>query len=145
MGMMRPFYEQGLKFSCRKDCSKCCGGSPGFVFITEEEIDTIHKVLGLDRQTFLDNYTKDAGGRISLLDVEDDNWNCILLKEGKCSIYQHRPLQCRTFPFWPHNIISKRDWNKASLECPGIGEGRHYTMEEIDSISMGKATIDSVK
>lgn len=145
MGINRPFYENGLDFSCRKDCSKCCGGSPGYVFMTEEEISRLHQRLGIDRDTFLLNYTKTVGDRISLLDVEEDNWNCILLKEGRCSVYEDRPLQCRTFPFWPQNIISEGEWKETAEECPGIGEGRHYTMEEIESIAMGDETIDSVK
>lgn len=113
--------------------------------MTEEEITRLHKHLGLDRETFIKKYTKLIGERISLQDVEEDNWNCILLKDGKCTVYEQRPLQCRTFPFWPQNIIAKERWNGTQEECPGIGEGRHYTMEEIESIAMGDETIDSVK
>jgi Fe-S-cluster containining protein len=49
--------------------------------------------------------------------------NCVFFKEGKCSIYQHRPIQCRTFPYWPE--VSSRDDIQAELakECPGIGQG----------------------
>ena len=28
-----------------------------------------------------------------------------------CSIYRARPAQCRTWPFWPENLLSKRDWH----------------------------------
>jgi|SaaInlStandDraft_1057018.scaffolds.fasta_scaffold05290_7 uncharacterized protein len=143
--MNAPFYEKGLEFSCRKDCSKCCGGSPGYVFLDEDEILRLQNCLGVDQEFFLDNYTKAVGDRISLRDVEEDNWNCILLKDGKCSVYENRPLQCRTFPFWPQNIITKAEWEETKTECPGIGEGRHYTKEEIEAIAMGDETIDSVK
>lgn len=141
----RPFYEAGLRFECKKDCSRCCGGSPGYVFMDEDEQKAIEDHLGLDHPQFLEEYTKQVGERISLRDLEEDNWNCIMLKDGKCSVYEVRPLQCRTFPFWAQNIFTRREWEETAQECPGIGTGRLYSEEEIESIAMGDETIDSVK
>lgn len=31
-----------------------------------------------------------------------------------------RPTQCRTFPWWPQNLISDYDWQLAARECEGI-------------------------
>ena len=141
----KPFYEKGLRFQCLKECSGCCGGSPGFVFLKEDEITTIHQHLGLTREAFMSNYTKAVDDRISLLDVQKDNWNCIMLKNGKCSIYAIRPMQCRTFPFWPRNIVSKTEWRDLQNHCPGLNTGRLFSKDEIEAISMGEQTVDSVK
>ena len=29
---------------------------------------------------------------------------------GQCSIYDVRPVQCSTYPFWPSLLASKEDW-----------------------------------
>lgn len=141
----KPFYEKGLRFECKKDCAKCCGGSPGYVFMTEEEIVNIHQHLGISREAFISQYTKSVDDRISLRDIESDNWNCIMLKNGKCSIYEVRPLQCRTYPFWGRNLISAEEWEEVKQECPGVGEGRLFSIDEIEDISDGIRTVDSVK
>jgi Fe-S-cluster containining protein len=50
-----------------------------------------------------------------------------------CSIYEDRPTQCRTWPFWPENIRTSRDWNAARRRtpCPGMGQGRIVPLEQI--------------
>ena len=142
---MSSFYQRGLKFECQKDCSHCCGGSPGYVWLSQHDIDTISEHLQISTSEFIANYTKKMGPNYSLIDLEDDNWNCILLKNGKCSIYNIRPMQCRTYPFWPQNIESERAWKEQQNSCPGIGKGRTYQAEEIEAISDGRAAINSIK
>jgi Fe-S-cluster containining protein len=139
------FYDKGLCFECQKECSGCCGGSPGYVFIDDEEIERISKVLNISVDHFLLNYTKKVGKRVSLIDLEHDNWNCVMLKEGRCTIYNDRPLQCRTYPFWPQNLGSRDIWEEEKEHCPGIDKGRRFSAEEIEDISCGIKTIDSVK
>lgn len=140
-----PFYKKGLQFECQKDCARCCGGSPGYVFLKDGELENIVEHMGIEPEAFIQNYTKSVDDRISLRDLENENWNCVMLKDGKCSIYNVRPMQCRTFPFWPHNIASKEDWEHLKNECPGIGKGKTFTMDEIEDISDGTRTVDSVK
>jgi uncharacterized protein len=141
----KPFYEKGLRFECQKDCSGCCGGSPGYVYITEDEIRVIIKHLGISREDFILGYTKQVGDRLSLVDVQKNNWDCVMLKKGKCTIYSIRPMQCRTFPFWPRNIESKDDWRELQHHCPGLNKGRLFSKDEIEDISVGLKTVDSVK
>lgn len=31
-----------------------------------------------------------------------------------------RPTQCRTFPWWPQNLISDYDWQLTARDCEGI-------------------------
>jgi len=141
----KPFYTKGLKFECQKECFACCGGGPGYVWIEEEEIPKLSALLGISDQEFLDNYTKKANGRLSLLDIASDNWNCIMLKNGRCSIYENRPIQCRTYPFWHSNLHNQEYWDIEKEACPGIGKGKEYTMEQIEAIADGEETIDSIK
>ena len=142
---MSQFYGNGLKFECQKDCAKCCGGSPGYVWLNQHNIETISAHLNISEDEFLIKYTKKVGENISLIDLEEDNWNCIMLKNGKCSIYESRPLQCRTYPFWHQNIEHPTVWKEEKEACPGIGKGKVYTSDEIESIADGRETIDSIK
>jgi Fe-S-cluster containining protein len=56
-------------------------------------------------------------------------YDCVFLdrtsKPGKavCGIYAARPMQCRTWPFWPENLKSPRHWSevKRRTPCPGMG------------------------
>lgn len=51
-----------------------------------------------------------------------------------CAIYNVRPMQCRSWPFWPSNLQGPDDWNTAAKKCPGINKGKLYTYDEIQKI-----------
>jgi Fe-S-cluster containining protein len=71
--------------------------------------------------------------------VSDDpkvNDRCIFLgADGKqCSIYEARPIQCRTYPFWPRLLSDPKEWSKEAVQpdTVAIEEGgieRHWTPE----------------
>ena len=127
-----PWYKDGLKFKCT-GCGKCCTGSPGYVWLSPEDISTLAKELDLDEKTFLQRYTRTLEGRISLLE-DLNNYDCIFLKNNRCTVYQARPKQCRLFPWWPSILSSPKAWNAVSEECEGINhpEGKVYTPEEMN-------------
>lgn len=141
----QPFYKQGVRFECQKDCSRCCGGTPGYVWLDAEDVVRISRFMELPVPEFIAKYTKDVDGELSLRDIEEDNWNCIMLKEGRCSIYDVRPMQCRTFPFWYYNLSSKKRWDRMAQDCPGVGKGRMYSRVEVEKICSEDETIDSIK
>lgn len=68
----------------------------------------------------------DAGWRIK----ETPNGDCVFF-DDRCTIYPVRPTQCKTYPFWFKNLRSEEAWRKTAAECPGIGQGRIHTAEEI--------------
>jgi len=45
---------------------------------------------------------------------------CIFLDGNKCSVYNVRPTQCRTYPFWPQYLLGKAEWRAESIQCEGI-------------------------
>jgi Fe-S-cluster containining protein len=48
---------------------------------------------------------------------------CIFLDEQmRCRIYKVRPLQCRTYPFWPE-LMNPKAWRAERNRCEGIGQG----------------------
>lgn len=113
-----PWYSQGLPFKCT-ECGGCCTGSPGYIWVSEQEMQQIADHLKIPLNTFMQNYVRYVDGRFSLLE-DYKNYDCIFLKDKKCSVYSVRPKQCRTFPWWPRHLKSKEDWDAAAAYCEGI-------------------------
>jgi len=130
---MKHFYHQSkIKFQCQPDCANCCKLSNGFVFLTDAEASDIAENLGISENEFLQYFTRIVNEQLCLVDGENEH--CVFLEDHKCNIYEVRPLQCRTYPFWPENLKSKSRWELTKEECPGIGKGRIYSAKEIDKI-----------
>ena len=51
-----------------------------------------------------------------------------------CTVYEARPLQCRTWPFWQGNLMSRKAWQEASRTCLGIDRGEFFDREEIEKL-----------
>jgi uncharacterized protein len=126
-----PWYRDGLAFSCTR-CGACCTGAPGYVWVTAEEIEAIAIYRGQSVEEFSARFVRKVGRRYSL--VERPGGDCILWdKKAGCTGYPARPLQCRTWPFWPENVEEPEDWDHVRSVCPGAGHGRVYTVDEIVS------------
>jgi len=127
-----PFYANGLKFSCRR-CSSCCRHDPGFVFLSEKDLKNLVTALKMDKEGFLKTYCRwvtDWKGEEVLSLKEKSNKDCILWDNG-CTVYDARPLQCITFPFWESIVLLEKNWEIASEGCPGINNGEIHTKETV--------------
>ena len=124
------WYKEGLHFKCT-GCGRCCSKEPGYVWLSEEDIEKASTHLSLSREAFLRKYTRFVNGEYSL--IEMPNYDCIFLKENKCTIYEARPAQCRRFPFWPSNLESKKEWQETAKGCEGINhpEAKLITLGQI--------------
>lgn len=115
---MTNWYDDGLSFACT-GCGKCCTGSPGAVWLNDQEIEALADKLQLSINEFIQKYTRLVDGKLSL--IEDPvNFDCVFLKNNRCEVYEARPVQCRTFPWWTQNLKSKKDWQEAAKYCEGI-------------------------
>jgi Fe-S-cluster containining protein len=128
----KPFYEQGLRFECQGS-GKCCTshGEFGFVFLTVEDRKRFAKHLGVSVAAFQRDYCEQTKG-IWHLREDKVNTDCMFLKEKRCSVYEARPNQCRTWPFWPEVMNAKAWKSEVASFCPGVGKGRIHTKEEIE-------------
>lgn len=128
----KPWYSAGLKFQCTQ-CGDCCTGAPGFVWVNQEEIDAIAKNVGMEVDEFERKYVRRVGIRRSL--VEFSNGDCVFFDTDarKCSVYDARPRQCRTWPFWDSNLDTPEDWQHTCDVCPGSGQGKLYSLETIEA------------
>jgi uncharacterized protein len=117
-----------FRFVCQPGCVNCCQ-RPGDVFLTNADRDRIAAWLGLDAAEFERRYCERSGGELRLSIPARDS--CHFLLEGGCAIHDVKPLQCRTFPFWPENVTHKRAWKSLSQFCPGIGVGEILPREDV--------------
>jgi Fe-S-cluster containining protein len=81
--------ECGTEVECG-ECSACCSSSY-FIHIRPEEAQT----LGRIRKSLLVAAPGQPKGHLVL--GYDRNGQCPLLKGGKCSIFEQRPITCRTY------------------------------------------------
>src|SRR6185437_3307857 len=98
----QPWYKEGLRFECTQ-CGDCCTGAPGYVWVNRQEIEQLAALVGLDTADFEKRYVRTVGVRKTL--VEFDNGDCVFFdgKSRKCTVYDARPRQCRSWPFWESN------------------------------------------
>ncbi len=122
------FFDDGLRFTCT-GCGQCCTGEPGTVHMNDAEADQIAARLGLARADFLAQYAYPFEDGHSL--KEKPNGDCVFFEDRRCGIYEDRPTQCRTYPFWPENLRSEAAWKRTAKACPGVNAGRLHTREEI--------------
>ena len=126
---MKPWYENGLNFKCFK-CGMCCSIS-GYVWLSKSDIIRISDYIKITKKDFLKKYTRYFNGKISL--IEKVTGECIFLKDKKCKIYPVRPIQCKTFPFWPNLMREKEKFFLQKNICRGIDDPSfHFSKEEIE-------------
>lgn len=138
-GTANEWFAKGLRFACTQ-CGNCCSGPPGTVAFTAGEARQMAAKLGVSKATFYERYARTVDGRWSLRERRTEHGlDCVFLDReqvpGKaiCRVYEARPTQCRTWPFWPENLRSKRAWDdvKRVTPCPGMNEGRLVRVEAI--------------
>lgn len=130
----RRWYQDGLRFACTR-CGNCCGGAPGYCWVSDGEIAQLALRLGMSEPAFRRRYTRHVPGRgISL--TEKTNFDCVFFERGRgCTVYEDRPQQCRTWPFWRSNLSNRDQWALASEGCPGMDQGPLHDVASIDATS----------
>ncbi|MBQ6107728.1 MAG: YkgJ family cysteine cluster protein, partial [Thermoguttaceae bacterium] len=108
-------------------------GAPGYVWLSEDEIDRLADRFGLTKEDFEAKFVREIGSRKSL--IEFINGDCVFYDRfhTNCNIYRDRPVQCRTWPFWGSNLKDEAAWENASRGCKGCNRGKLYTVEEIEA------------
>lgn len=125
------WYAEGLKFKCT-GCGDCCSGAPGYVWLNKAEIAEMAAVKKMEVVDFEEQFVRSVGIRKSL--VEYDNGDCVFLdsESRKCTVYDARPRQCRTWPFWDSTVKNEAAWEETCEVCPGSGKGKLYSLEHIE-------------
>jgi len=157
-----PFYEDGLNFKCT-GCGKCCKVD-GDVWLSPEEVENVINHLGCNNDDAASSSSsssredfRKAYIRAEVTPADGDlsqSWMCLKRKDGacifldplgKCGIYDVRPVQCSTYPFWPSLLKNREAWEDESVlpDDVAIGDGtedRHWSPElgGCEGISAGR-------
>ncbi len=117
---------EGFNFSfnssaCASCGGACCIGESGYIWVNYPEIEAIASYLNISIDSFAKEYLIRAKNRYSLKEfkVKELGYSCIFFdtENRVCKIYDVRPKQCRTFPFWG---VYKSDTKELIKECPGV-------------------------
>ena len=99
----------------------CCIGESGYIWITKNEIDILAKHLEISVESLTSNSLRKVGYKYSIKEIQLSQTNFVCkffdLDKKQCSIYEARPNQCRTFPFWEY---FKNNIKEVTNECPAI-------------------------
>lgn len=125
--------RSGVQFECISGCVKCCA-IPGKVFVTEDDVPRLAGHFNLSHDECKKQHLKHFWGEVYEFKYPESK-PCAFLGETGCAIYDARPTQCRTFPFWPENMKDPVIWTGIGRMCPGVGRGRQFTIEEILEIA----------
>ena len=123
--MSKLIKEDGFTFgfnqeACEECGGGCCIGESGYIWVNPAEIKALSESLKLKSDDFITNYLSKIGYRYSIRELEyNGGYRCIFfdIEKKMCSVYESRPTQCRTFPFWEH---FKNNIREVEEECPGI-------------------------
>ena len=121
------------RFFCTR-CNRCCRHDEGYVFLSQADLERLSAGLALPIAEVVDKYCRkvhSAGfARLSL--GEKRNLDCIFW-EGGCTVYNHRPLQCRSYPFWAAFSEDNDGWEAEAHNCPGMNVGPVVPQSHIDA------------
>ena len=114
------FPYQFNKDTCKTCGGNCCRGIGGYVWISIEELEKIAGTMKMDLALFSQQYVRQVQDRLSLQErvINGEHYCCFFdAIDCQCKIYQNRPRQCRTYPFWNR---FKKDSQELFAECPGV-------------------------
>jgi Fe-S-cluster containining protein len=126
----RLWYADGLRFACQPDCGKCCTrhGTYDYVYLEDDDVERLAAHFDMPVGKFRARWTKKDDGHTIL---KMDGPACPFLDGARCTVYEARPGQCGSFPFWPENLESRANWDDLASFCPGVGQGDFVPLETI--------------
>jgi len=136
-----------IAFRCTA-CAKCCTREfNGHVFLLDKDV---RAVLDADPEAlepapdpeFCDQHGTFYVSGYALRTKTDDHGSCWFLEDGRCRIYEARPVICRIYPSMLHREADERgkvDWRQFS----GLGNHGEYgtPVSEEESLNLARETM----
>lgn len=103
---------------CNYETSCCKSGKYeliGAPYLTKYDQNELFLIFGDRFNNFINKTVSPSNGRILFYLNTKENGDCIFLENRSCSIYDHRPLDCRFFPLDIHE--SNDEYFLISYDC----------------------------
>jgi len=116
---MARLKREDIDFTCEK-CGACCRVE-GYVFLEAGEAERLAGFLGMRLKEFKKQYTYwfFIFGRV----LRTQSTGCPFLVNNRCSVYEARPKQCSSFPYWKRILNGgTKEWAHISGYCPAAGK-----------------------
>jgi uncharacterized protein len=108
-----------LKTNCQACTAKCCSEPYDWVYLTPSEIRRLEEASSVPAREFvLHHHNPQTGHSITVLRLPCRFFDA---NNGECRVYEHRPLICRMFPFYPEPLTGHA--SMLPTQC-----GRHLTI-----------------
>jgi len=142
--ILEPLAEGKFFFACHPGVpcfTECCRDLK--LMLTPFDIVKLKNRLGLDSNTFLDEYTEtsfDAQRNLSMVHLKMTDTvgrTCPFVSPQGCQVYEDRPAACRTYPLARasrmhqlHGTVQEDYYVLHESHCQGFKEGRFWTVRE---------------
>ena len=126
----QPFNK--FRFKCVKGCSLCC--SLNDISVYPFDVIRLLAKTGITSKDFFEKHARlvyDADAEIIRCYLRTTPVCRFFDKEKACTVYEHRPIACRTFPagrMFMKNMEIQHYLYKG--DCPGLDTGKKWTVEE---------------
>lgn len=142
---MEPIGGGKFQFLCHPDVpcfTVCCNKVD--LLLYPYDIIRLKTSLGISSEEFMHKYTRLVKGdnpyfpSVMLKLTEEGAGSCPFLSEAGCSVYDHRPTSCRTYPLEravdrnPANKGREKDYYFLARHdyCKGHNEKHHFTVRQ---------------
>ena len=105
------------KFQCQ-GTGNCCI-APGYVYVTNNDIDNMANILNVSKKTFMDYFVITKNGYL-LIASPTHRSRCFLSADNQCTVYEGRPLACQTYPNWDVIWATDETLLKEASHCKGL-------------------------
>ena len=140
--------SETFHFSCHKGVkcfTDCCRMLE--LSLTPYDVLRLRTAINLTSRQLLDNYIiieQDPGEpfpRFYLTMVDDGRASCVFISDQGCTVYEHRPAACRTYPLGravmvgengtinEHFVLMREDHCRG-FEEPEVQSARQYSIEQ---------------
>ena len=120
-----------LSFSCKR-CGYCCSqhGRYNYLYVTEKDIRRLAAALNMSANEFKKKLTRLSDKKRVIV---FKNRICPFYDKRSCTVYNVRPGQCSSWPYWKENIRRNKFNPALKRICPGVGWSKRADLNSISN------------